>query len=116
MDQAAINGSARTPALSPKYERQAPMTTEHEQLVRERAHLLWEDEGRPEGCAERHWVTAEQSLSNEETAWKSPANAAYEPSYSELGPTDPKGNSSPSGENMRRAPVQIPYPALKAAD
>ncbi|MBS7707266.1 DUF2934 domain-containing protein [Chelatococcus asaccharovorans] len=28
---------------------------EREHRIRERAHRLWEEEGRPEGRAERHW-------------------------------------------------------------
>jgi hypothetical protein len=31
--------------------------------VRKLAHLLWEQEGRPEGCAEAHWLKAETMLS-----------------------------------------------------
>ena len=31
-----------------------------EQRVRERAHAVWEREGRPDGEAERHWATAEE--------------------------------------------------------
>ena len=34
----------------------------YEQLVRERAHALWEREGRPEGAADRHWSLAEAEL------------------------------------------------------
>ena len=30
--------------------------------VRERAHAIWEREGRPEGRAEHHWAQAEEEL------------------------------------------------------
>jgi Protein of unknown function (DUF2934) len=33
-----------------------------ERAVRERAHAIWEREGRPEGGAERHWAQAEEEL------------------------------------------------------
>jgi DNA-binding response OmpR family regulator len=33
-----------------------------EQRVRERAHALWEQEGRPAGAADRHWLAAEAEL------------------------------------------------------
>ena len=33
-----------------------------EQKVRERAHAIWEREGRPDGAAERHWAMAETEL------------------------------------------------------
>jgi len=35
---------------------------EWEDKVRERAHALWECEGRPEGGSERHWAQAEEQL------------------------------------------------------
>jgi hypothetical protein len=50
------------------------MNPDHQDLVRERAYLVWEEEGRPEGCAERHWITAEQQVADEGQAWQSPAN------------------------------------------
>jgi DNA-binding response OmpR family regulator len=37
-----------------------------EQRVQERAHAIWEREGRPEGEAERHWAVAEAELRAEE--------------------------------------------------
>lgn len=33
-----------------------------EQLVRERAHAIWEREGRPDDAAERHWAMAAAEL------------------------------------------------------
>ena len=33
-----------------------------EQKVRERAHAIWEREGRPDGAAARHWAMAETEL------------------------------------------------------
>ena len=32
------------------------------EVVRRKAHAMWEREGRPEGQAERHWLAAEQEL------------------------------------------------------
>jgi hypothetical protein len=37
-----------------------------EQRVSERAHAIWEREGRPEGNPERHWAQAEEELRAEE--------------------------------------------------
>jgi hypothetical protein len=42
------------------------MDQEWEDKVRQRAHALWEHEGRPEGGAERHWAQAEEELQGEE--------------------------------------------------
>ncbi len=40
------------------------MTGHHidEDAVRQRAYALWDEEGRPEGAAERHWDTARAEL------------------------------------------------------
>ena len=35
---------------------------ENEEIIRARAHSLWEAEGRPEGQAEIHWQRAMESL------------------------------------------------------
>lgn len=42
------------------------MEAEREDKIRARAYQLWEEEGRPEGCAEQHWYTARESLAVEE--------------------------------------------------
>jgi hypothetical protein len=44
-----------------------------EEVVRERAHLIWEREGRPAGRAEAHWSMAEAELAAETSK---PARAA----------------------------------------
>lgn len=36
--------------------------------IRERAHSLWERDGRPEGRAEDHWHAAERQLRSESDA------------------------------------------------
>ena len=41
-----------------------------EQKVRERAHAIWEQEGRPENAGEQHWARAEEELRAEEQAEK----------------------------------------------
>jgi DUF2934 family protein len=41
-----------------------------EEKVRERAHAIWEREGRPQNAAEQHWSRAEEELRAEEEAEK----------------------------------------------
>jgi hypothetical protein len=41
-----------------------------EQKVRERAHAIWEREGRPENAGEQHWARAEEELRAEKQAEK----------------------------------------------
>lgn len=38
----------------------------HEQKIRQRAHVLWEREGRPEHRAEEHWRRAEREIADDE--------------------------------------------------
>ena len=47
-----------------------------EQRIRERAYQLWEQEGRPEGRADRHWHAARDQLAD--ASW-SPVSAAEIP-------------------------------------
>jgi hypothetical protein len=42
------------------------MAMAREDEVRDRAHAIWEREGRPEGSAERHWAQAEEELRAEQ--------------------------------------------------
>jgi hypothetical protein len=49
--------------------------TEFEQRIRERAHYLWELEGRQEGRSEEYWNRAEEQL-------QSDTQSAYPPSAS----------------------------------
>ena len=35
---------------------------EREQRIRDRAHQMWEENGRPEGSGEQFWLRAEQEL------------------------------------------------------
>jgi Protein of unknown function (DUF2934) len=46
----------------------------HEERVRHLAHLLWENEGRPDGRAESHWLAAEAQVSHDNI--EQPAKAA----------------------------------------
>jgi hypothetical protein len=38
---------------------------DRQRRVRERAHAIWQEEGRPEGRDREHWVRAEQELRDE---------------------------------------------------
>lgn len=42
--------------------------TNRDQLVRERAHQIWEQEGRPHGREDAHWDQAEREVSRGEKA------------------------------------------------
>jgi hypothetical protein len=40
---------------------------DREERIRQRAHQIWEQEGRPEGEAQRHWDRAAEDLDREDT-------------------------------------------------
>lgn len=71
-----------------------------EQKIRDRAHRLWEAEGRPEGRGHEHWLEAERQVLAEEAAGASPS-APDEP------PADPLRNPEliPPAEDVE-------YPAI----
>jgi len=56
--------------------------SEYEDRIRERAHRLWEAEGRPDGRAEHHWFQAKEILAIEEGRPEvfKPVDAAEAPS------------------------------------
>jgi hypothetical protein len=41
---------------------------DREKRIRERAHALWEQDGRPEGLADQHWERAASDLDREDAA------------------------------------------------
>ena len=41
------------------------MDEELQKRIRERAHQLWEEEGRPEGRADEHWARARAELAGD---------------------------------------------------
>lgn len=47
--------------------------TDIEQRIRERAHRLWLQEGRPEGRADEHWAAARHQIEAEVAAPQNPA-------------------------------------------
>ncbi|MGU3495812.1 DUF2934 domain-containing protein [Xanthobacteraceae bacterium A53D] len=67
--------------------------------VRERAHRIWEEEGKPDGMSELHWARAEQIVALEESdrLSKQPcaqAEGTETPRVQELG-LDSTGKSVP---------------------
>lgn len=44
---------------------ESAVTDEREERIRTRAYELWEQEGRPEGDAERHWAAASREIASE---------------------------------------------------
>jgi len=45
---------------------EAVMGVDRQEIIRQRAFEIWEDEGRPDGADERHWLQAEDELFGED--------------------------------------------------
>lgn len=71
-----------------------------EDRIRERAYSLWEAEGCPDGCADRHWQQAEAELFSGTEGQDMPE--ARNASTAELHDIAPTGDA-PSGRSRRRA-------------
>lgn len=55
------------------------------QKIRDRAHQLWEAEGRPEGRSEEHWERARQEVELADGAKKEPHGAEIVPEPERVG-------------------------------
>lgn len=49
------------------------MSGNRDERIRERAHAIWDREGKPDGAAQRHWQQAEGEIDNEDVAPKKAA-------------------------------------------
>jgi len=82
--------------------RASPGGAANEEIAR-RAYQRWEQEGRPEGCAERHWLEAERAVRDETAGEGNPAN-----------PSLPHRERMISESRARDEPVRkIPAESLK---
>lgn len=83
------------------------MAEDREQRIRERAHRLWEEEGRPGGRAHEHWEEAERQVAEEEAAIEVEAPDARTHGVEGHAPADPLRNPEPI------PPAEDPvYPAV----
>jgi Protein of unknown function (DUF2934) len=94
---------------------------EYERHVRQRAHAIWEREGRPEGRAEAHWALAREEVSAAEnlktTLKPNPLGEGAEPGAEPLlaveGMADIPGRLSDQGE--RQDYPSVPHQAKRKA-
>lgn len=71
--------------------------TDNEEKHRERAHKIWEEEGRPEGRHLDHWQRAEKR--HQETEQE--VDRSSSPKQDVLQPVESKGKKSASGKTPR---------------
>jgi len=48
-------------------------SNDRDQIIRDRAYAIWEEEGRPDGRHEEHWLRAEQEHDADALADEAPA-------------------------------------------
>lgn len=72
-------------------------TSDREEAIRQRAHRIWEDEGRPEGAEARHWDEARRQIEAE------PAPTPSEPAPEEI---TPAAEPAPAAKKPRKSPVR----------
>ena len=63
---------------------------DREERIRQRAHELWEQKGRPEGRAQDHWERAAQDLDREDAAIQREGIAGEKPGVKPKMETDQK--------------------------
>ena len=72
------------------------MDQDHQDRIRQRAHEIWESEGRPEGRDADHWSRAEEELRNQ-TGNDQPDGDSAEPQLAQTAaPAKPKRASRKS--------------------
>ncbi|PEQ14569.1 hypothetical protein B2G71_03070 [Novosphingobium sp. PC22D] len=67
--------------------------------IRQRAHEIWEREGKPDGRHEDHWAEASKQIEAEDASGakpkrKAPAKAAAKPAKAAIESTGPKAKSA----------------------
>lgn len=75
-----------------------------EQRIRDRAHRLWESEGRPEDQEKRHWQMAEQAIDEEDRAVSAATAESSSPRPGEdkaSGHTPVVGSAAPTPKKTR---------------
>jgi len=82
---------------------------DEQQRIREIAYRAWEDEGRPEGQAHRHWITAEQQMS------KDPQRTQPAPESDESAERAPVAIRTVRGKSGSSAPASPANPETNAS-
>jgi hypothetical protein len=90
-----------------------------ESRIRERAHRIWESEGRPDHQGERHWKAAEQAIDEEDRAASAPRSVGAEDENRETalksaeGRTPVVGGTAPEAEERPTASKTPPKRASR---
>jgi hypothetical protein len=78
------------------------MAADKEERIRQRAHAIWEREGKPHGSDTRHWEQAIREIEEEDAQSaasqkpKRTRSTAAKATESKKAATEPKGSSKPT--------------------
>jgi hypothetical protein len=72
----ASDGHRETTLFDPRILSGVTEMADRDDLIRERAYQIWQERGQPEGCADDHWLAAEQELADEADKSKESAKGA----------------------------------------
>ncbi|WP_234855341.1 DUF2934 domain-containing protein [Paracoccus everestensis] len=77
------------------------MDHDHQERIKQRAHEIWESEGRPEGRDADHWSQAEQEL-NSQTGEGDQTGGGDQSSGVQPGSGQESGSSGQAGKSTRK--------------
>ena len=88
------------------------MSSNREEKIRQRAHAMWEKEGRPHGAHDRHWQQATSEVDGEDAA------AAGEPAAAKKSPAKAKASATAAApaKAAKPAPAKAEQPAAAKAE
>jgi hypothetical protein len=93
-------------------QREGANMQDRDSRIRERAHRMWESEGRPEHQEKRHWEAAERAIEDEDRAAPRPVGAEDEDRASALksaeGRTPVVGGTVPETEQRPATAIKAP--------
>jgi hypothetical protein len=83
---------------------EATVTDDRQERIRQRAHAIWEQAGRPNGAHQQHWDQATAEIDGEESKPKAKAARPKKPAAAKAKPKDsgPKG-TKPKAVRPRKA-------------
>lgn len=66
------------------------MTDDRQERIRQRAHAIWEQAGRPEGVHQQHWDQATAEIDGEDSKQKGKTARPKKPAAAKAGDSRPK--------------------------
>lgn len=88
------------------------MDQDHQERIRQRAHEIWESEGRPEGRDADHWTRAQEELKNEMGGKRSTrvkAKPELEQTEAAAKPKRPRKTAAKSADMPAEGSESTPY-------